>query len=67
MMGPVVYVGEIYLGSSSCPSFLVFLDVHDHYRLGHPAVLQEEVLAECRDPRKIFSSFASDDGPFLEG
>ena len=50
MMGPVVCVGEIYLHSSSGSSFHIFLEVHDHYRLGHPAVLHEEVLVGVGDP-----------------
>ena len=49
MMDLVVFRVEIYLGSSSCPSFLVSPDVPDRYRSGHPVVLQEEVLAEHWD------------------
>ena len=45
----VVSCVEIYLGSSSRPSFLVFLDVHDRCRLGHLEVRQGVFLVELWD------------------
>ena len=54
MMDLVISCVEIYLGSSSCPSFLVFLDVHDRCRLGHLEVRQEVVLVERWDLPECF-------------